>query len=397
MRFDAQVLAYCQMGNHFHLVLHTRLANLSRFMRQLNGAYAQAFNRRHGLVGRLLQGRFKAILVDRDAYLLTLCRSVERDPVAAGLVAEPARWRWSSCRAHLGLAPSPRWLDSDGLHAHLAGRAVAGAADRREARARYADLVAQPVSGQFWAESLRQQIFLGDEHFVQHELSRLAPRQRASREVPRVHRRVAARTTSFQHLLAQGHTRDQALYLAYTRGGQTMSCLAQEAGLSVSRVSRLIAAQDPRHEPGRAGAAMTRPDAPSPQRGFTLLELLVVGVIIGVLAAYVGPRYFTQIGKSEQGTARMQIDALAKALETYRIDAGRYPGTEQGLAALMTRPADESKWAGPYLVKAVPKDPWGRPYLYRSPGADGADFDLRSLGRDGQTGGEGDNADLSYR
>ena len=142
---------------------------------------------------------------------------------------------------------------------------------------------------------------------------------------------------------------------------------------------------------------MTRPDAPSPQRGFTLLELLVVVVIIGVLAAYVGPRYFTQIGKSEQGTARMQIDALAKALETYRIDTGRYPGTEQGLAVLMTRPADESKWAGPYLVKAVPKDPWGRPYLYRSPGADGTDFDLRSLGRDGQAGGEGDNADLSYR
>ena len=80
-RFDAQVLAYCQMGNHFHLVLHTRQGNLSRLMRHINGVYTQRFNRRHGLVGHLFQGRFKAILVDRDAYLMALCRYVERNPV----------------------------------------------------------------------------------------------------------------------------------------------------------------------------------------------------------------------------------------------------------------------------------------------------------------------------
>ena len=102
-RFDAQVLAYCQMGNHFHLVVHTRQANLSRLMRHVNGVYTQAFNQRHGLVGHLFQGRFKAILVDRDAYLLALCRYVERNPVAAGLVALPSDWVWSSCQAHMGL------------------------------------------------------------------------------------------------------------------------------------------------------------------------------------------------------------------------------------------------------------------------------------------------------
>jgi general secretion pathway protein G len=130
-----------------------------------------------------------------------------------------------------------------------------------------------------------------------------------------------------------------------------------------------------------------------PQRGFTLLELLVVMVIIGLLAGYVGPKLFAQIGKSETKITRAQIDALQKALDQYRIDVGRYPATEQGLAALTQRPAGESRWAGPYLVKAAPQDPWGRAYLYRSPGEHG-EFDLWSLGRDGQPGGEGDNADI---
>jgi general secretion pathway protein G len=130
--------------------------------------------------------------------------------------------------------------------------------------------------------------------------------------------------------------------------------------------------------------------------GFTLLELLVVMVIIGLLAAYVGPRYFSQIGKSERSTAKAQIEGLAKALDTYRIDTGHYPTSEQGLNALVTRPADEAKWNGPYLQKAVPPDPWGHPYVYRSPGQ-GGDFDLLSYAKDGQPGGDADAADVSYR
>jgi len=101
------------------------------------------------------------------------------------------------------------------------------------------------------------------------------------------------------------------------------------------------------------------------QSGFTLLELLVVVAIIGVLAGYVGPRYFSQIGKSEVNAARAQIDALEKALDQYRLDTGGYPNAELGLGALLARPNNEPKWAGPYLKKAVPPDPWGRPYLYR--------------------------------
>ena len=129
------------------------------------------------------------------------------------------------------------------------------------------------------------------------------------------------------------------------------------------------------------------------RRGFTLLELLVVMVIIGLLAAYVGPKYFSQVGKSEIKSASAQIVGLEKALEQYRIDVGRYPSTEQGLAALLARPADTPRWAGPYLGKALPSDPWGQAYQFKAPGTRG-DVDLYSFGRDGRPGGEGADADI---
>ena len=128
-------------------------------------------------------------------------------------------------------------------------------------------------------------------------------------------------------------------------------------------------------------------------RGFTLLELLVTLVIVGLLAGIVGPNLFKQMGKSEVKAARAQMDSLQKGLDQYRLDVGRYPTTEQGLAALMVRPANEPRWAGPYLSKAVPQDPWGRDYLYRSPGEHG-EYDLSSLGKDGREGGDGENQDV---
>jgi general secretion pathway protein G len=127
--------------------------------------------------------------------------------------------------------------------------------------------------------------------------------------------------------------------------------------------------------------------------GFTLLELLVVMVIIGLLVGYVAPRFFSQLGKSEVKAAKAQMDAIATALDIYRLDLGYYPTQEQGLAVLMSPPEGELKWNGPYLEKSVPKDPWGQDYVYRFPG-EIAEYDLFSFGKDRRLGGEGENADI---
>ena len=131
------------------------------------------------------------------------------------------------------------------------------------------------------------------------------------------------------------------------------------------------------------------------QKGFTLLELLVVMVIIGLLVGYVAPKYFSQLGKSEVKAARAQLDAIATALDIYRLDMRYYPNQEQGLNALVNQPESETRWQGPYLEKAVPLDPWSQPYVYRVPG-EVAEYDLLSYGKDRQLGGEGENADIFY-
>ena len=132
--------------------------------------------------------------------------------------------------------------------------------------------------------------------------------------------------------------------------------------------------------------------------GFTLLELVVVIIVLGLLAGLVAPQIIGRLSDAKSTTARTQIELLSVALDGYRLDNGNYPTTDQGLAALRdkpTRPPVPSNWRGPYLRKAVPLDPWGRPYLYRFPGEKNAGaFDLESLGRDGKVGGDGEDADV---
>jgi len=129
------------------------------------------------------------------------------------------------------------------------------------------------------------------------------------------------------------------------------------------------------------------------QQGFTLIELLIVMVIIGLLAALVGPRMFGKVDESRQRSAKAQISLFETALDTYRLDTGKYPTTDEGLEALRTKPSGVERWDGPYLNKEVPKDPWGNEYVYQSPGEHG-DYDLMSYGADGSPGGEGSDMDI---
>jgi general secretion pathway protein G len=131
------------------------------------------------------------------------------------------------------------------------------------------------------------------------------------------------------------------------------------------------------------------------QSGFTLIEMMVVMVIIGLLMALVGPRFIRQTEKAKLGAARAQIELLGTALDTFRLDVGRYPNSQEGLGSLRQRPFGVDRWDGPYLKKDLPKDPWDHPYYYRSPGEGGRPYDLFSYGADGAPGGDGDNRDIT--
>lgn len=226
-RFDAVVYAYCLMENHYHFVLRTHQSNLSRLMRHINGIYTQAYNRRHAQVGHLFQGRFKALLVDKDAYFLEVCRYVDLNPVRASRVTQPGDWAWSSYRAHTGQAPAPGWLDSSALHRQLSSES--------DEPQRYARFVAAGRGVRLWDAAVSGQIYLGDAQFVRKMQKRAGSLH--DREIPKAQRRPMARPLSWY--LAQ-HDRNTAIAMAYLEGGHTQSAIANAIGLSVSRVSRLV-------------------------------------------------------------------------------------------------------------------------------------------------------------
>jgi putative transposase len=237
-RLQADAFAYCLMGNHYHFVLRTRLANLSRIMKHLNGEYARAYNRRYDVKGHLFQGRFGAILVDRQAYLMEVCRYVELNPVRAGIVETAVEWPWSSYRAHVGLARSPQWLATNELRGHMLGREIASVDDERQAARLHADLVAAAIGVDLWPGHLRQEIFLGGEDFVSVMQAQAEALRLESAEVPASQRlapvdRATARESRRSRALAFRH--------AYYVDGMTMSAIAKQANVSTSSVSRMIA------------------------------------------------------------------------------------------------------------------------------------------------------------
>ncbi|MEF8792072.1 REP-associated tyrosine transposase [Thiohalorhabdus sp.] len=226
--FNWALHAYCLMGNHYHLLVETPEANLGRGMRQLNGVYTQRFNRCHGRVGHVFQGRYKAILVEKEAYLLELARYIVLNPVRAGLVEEACDWPWSSCRATAGLDGRPPWLNVDWLLAAFSTRADS-------AGAQYRRFVAEGVGrGSPWQE-LTGQVYLGSEAFVREAASREAAE--ASGEVPRPQRRPAPPPLTE---LAAAHPRDEAIARAYASGGYTLREIGEYFGLHYSRVSRIV-------------------------------------------------------------------------------------------------------------------------------------------------------------
>jgi putative transposase len=245
-RFDAMAWAYCLMGNHYHLVLHTRQANLSRLMRQINGVYTQTFNRRHGLTGHLFQGRFKAILVDSDSYLLEVCRYVDLNPVRAQMVKRPDAYAWSSYRALAGLAEPAPWLDRQPLYEQLLpGKSVAKAA------AQYAEFVSQGHGVQLWDMALQQQIYLGDEGFITRMqqlagLDNTAPGNSLRKaQVSQIHTSAPPKDHDVQRYAAMKtlskEQRNQNIANAFYQGGHSQTAIALAFGLSTSTVSRVVA------------------------------------------------------------------------------------------------------------------------------------------------------------
>jgi len=235
VRFGWLCHAYCLMDNHYHLLIETPDGNLSLGMRQLNGVYTQRFNRRHGRVGHLFQGRFKAIVVDRDSYLLELCRYVVLNPIRAAMVKHIEQYPWSSYPATMGLAACPDWISTDWLLGQFGKR-------RAIAQRRYADFVAEGVGLSSPWSAVRGQALLGSEVFVE-KMRPLLEQKDELREIPRAQRllhRTELKRMFTKAVQDDKVLRDEAIRKAFLEFGYSMAAIARHAGVHYSTVSKII-------------------------------------------------------------------------------------------------------------------------------------------------------------
>lgn len=235
-RFNWMCHAWCQMTNHYHVVVETPEANLSRGMRHLNGVYTQYVNRTYRRVGHVFQGRYKAILVERDSYLLELARYVVLNPVRAGMVSDAEDWPWSSYGAMVGTAERPEWLNTDWLLRQFGRRRVTAVAG-------YRDFVRAGVGLPSIWDGLRGQVFLGSEAFVDRMKGHLPDGD--LREVPRAQRRTLSPKLEDY---AKRRDKHQAMAQAYLSGNFTMKEIAEHFGVHYSTVSRAVRADETRRE-----------------------------------------------------------------------------------------------------------------------------------------------------
>jgi len=223
-RFNWLCHAYCLMTNHYHLLIETVDPTLSRGMRQLNGVYTQAFNRRHERVGHVFQGRYKAILVEKEAYLLELSRYIVLNPVRAKMVKKPEEWEWSSYRATAGLSEAPSFLTTDWILSRFAY-------ERRKAQRLYRRFVAKETGRSPW-DDLKGQIYLGSEKFIKN-----TPKPGAKlTEIPRKQRLLGR--PMLKEVFAEAETKDEGIFKAYHDHGYTMREIAEHLGVHYVTVSR---------------------------------------------------------------------------------------------------------------------------------------------------------------
>ncbi|HET9033214.1 MAG TPA: transposase [Dokdonella sp.] len=228
--------AYCLMGNHYHLIIGTPDGNLSKGMRQLNGVFTQWSNRRHRRTGHLFQGRFKAILVDADSYLLELTRYVALNPVRAGMVGDPGEWPWSSYSAMVGAADSPEWLETDGLLAQFGSR-------RASALRAFQRFVYAGVGADSPWKHLNRQVFLGNDAFVERMQKRATGRP-DDLSIPKVQRRPPPPTLA---ALAKKHpNRNEAIRAAWATGEYSYAQIGKHFGLFFTTIGRIVRSGTPR-------------------------------------------------------------------------------------------------------------------------------------------------------